>query len=240
MNNTNTVCTLVDPTAPQAKMGFDAFLMSAYVCILLSYININILIFRFWIIMSAIMFICWAFVPERALQIDTLIFNLIFIIINILQSVPLVKQIWPVTLTTFEEMIYSRDFAGQMSKKQFKRFIDNFKTQKYQAHNSQLCVIESDFEALIYIAKINPGWDVCLRNNRNDSITRLGEGSWIGTIEYMFDKENNTSEPIKWGITAVVEKIPDFHQEDENGNAIIQAPKAECIVYIIELSVCFY
>ena len=241
MNNTS-VCNTTEilNSGPHVNQGFDVWLYLAYCCLLLSYININILIFRFWIVLSAVFFVVWGCVPSRAVQVDTLVFNCLFIIINIVQSIPLVKQIWPVKLKPLEEEIYERDFSGQMSKKQFKRFIDKFKCYTYQADNSQLCVVKSEFEHLIYIAKLNPGWKVNLRNDRNSSITELFEGSWVGTIEYMIDLERKeTDPPVKWGISAILEKTNDKHiainHNTEQG--LISNEEAGCIIYIVKIKV---
>src|SRR4051812_12136055 len=91
---------------PMAKQGYDAYMYVAYAFLMVSYINVNILIFRMWLILSAVFFIIWGLTPERSVQIDTLIFNAIYIIINVVQSIPLIKQYLPVKLTPLEEEIY--------------------------------------------------------------------------------------------------------------------------------------
>jgi hypothetical protein len=241
----NLTCIVLDPNAPQAKQGFDVWLYTAYCCLVCSYVNINILVFRFWLILSAIFFILWGCDPVRSLQIDTLIFNLFYIVVNIIQSIPLAKQVWPVTLSPLEEEIYERDFKSSMDKRQFKRLISRMETQSYDAHNSQLCVIKSKFNYLIYVAKLNPGWRVVLRKEDTNVITELSEGCWIGTIEYMFELQKKEGDaPIKWGITATIEEIKECVQTNPNylptvpeGRLIPNLDDAGCLIYIFDCQV---
>lgn len=241
----NLTCLYLDPNAAQAKRGFDVWMYIAYSCLVFSYININILVFRFWLVLSAIFFIVWGCDPVRTLQLDTLLFNLLFIIINIVQSIPLVKQVWPVSLTPLEVEIYERDFKSSMDKRQFKRLISKMETLSFDAHNSQLCVIKSRFNYLIYVAKLNPGWKIVLRKDDTNVITELSEGSWIGTIEYMFELQRKEGDaPIKWGITASVEESKECLQTNPNyvptvseGRLIPNLDDAGCLIYVFDCQV---
>jgi hypothetical protein len=253
MNNTtllNDTTTTTDHVT--ANQGFDAYMYVAYACLLVSYVNVNILVFRFWLILSAVFFIVWGLEPERSVQVDTLIFNAIFIIINIVQSVPLVRQIWPVKLTELEEEIYERDFKIQMSKRQFKFFIKNFGLDHYEGHKSQLCSHQSSFRHLIYIAKIYPGWRVTLMDKDGMTVKELHEGSWIGTIEYIqyeelcaAQKQNEKPESdveLEWGISAFLERKEIVEErgpvtQTEQNLLPRTRNKAGVIIYKIELDV---
>ncbi len=245
MNSTTALynCPPIDPTAPQAKRGFDVYMYIAYSCLVFSYININILVFRFWLILSAVFFVVWGCQEERAFQVDTLVFNLSYIVINIVMSIPLLKQKWPVKLTPLEEEIYERDFKSAMDVRQFKRMISRMSTQSFDAHCSQLCVIKSKFSHLIYVAKLNPGWKIVLRKDETNVITELFEGSWIGTIEYMFELQRNQGDPaIKWGITAMVEESREVletnnYQPTVTDQKLIPSSDAGCLIYIFDCNV---
>ena len=202
--NTNTTST---STGPQALQGFDAYLYTAYALILLSYINVNILVFRTLLILAAMLFMIWGCQEVRAVQVDTLIFNSVYIIINIVQSIPLVKQILPVKLTDQETEIYERDFKAHMGVRQFKHFIQRFKSETVMPSNKNLIATGSPFRYLIYIAKINPGYKVFLASPTDYHVKDVTEGSWIGTIEYVIHEENmmnkeRKSDEINWGISA--------------------------------------
>lgn len=240
LTNTTETC-YIDPSAPQFKRGFDAMLYCAYACIALSYVNINVLVFRLWLILSAVFFIIWGFDPVRAYQLDTLIFNFLFIVINIYQSIPLARQVWPVSLTPFEEEIYDRDFQLQMNKKQFKRYQEKVRTEKFRADKSQICVHSSDFESVIYVAKLYPGWKVCIYDMQGIKLQDLTEGSWLGTIEYQIWLKTKP-EIILWGITATLEKDINYTAltHDVKGNSINVASKEGCIINYVDLKVCIY
>lgn len=243
-NTTLTEC-VYDPLAAHAVQGFDVWLYIAYTAILLSYININILVFRFWLIISAIFFILWGFAPERAIQLDSVLFNLVYIVINIIYSIPLARQVWPVKLTEFEDEIYRRDFHEQMNRKQFKRFINEFKQQSLGVNNTQLCSANNDFEHLIYIAKLEPGWKIILNRDGENKVNELMEGAWIGTIEYMSDMERKPTDPLfKWVVSAMLiedrgEDGEIKYQGTQSDQKFIPRSEVGCIVYYIELKVSY-
>lgn len=237
MNVTNSTC-YTNPNAPKAEMGFDKWLYAAYVCILFSYVNVNILVFRFWLIMGAVFFVCWALDPVRAIQLDSLMFNLAFIVINIIMCIPLVRQIWPVKLTSDEERIFNRDFQSNMNIRQFKRLIKEFERKNFNLDKSQLCVIGSDFKHLVYISDIYPGWKVSIYDKDGVKLQELEEGSWLGTIEYVNYEKNKTAN-IYWDVTCVLEEITQFqdpYQQTEQ-NLI---PGTGCDVYFFDLKVCLF
>ena len=215
-----------DPWA--AKQGFESMLYCAYLCLLVSYINVNVLVFRFWLIMASVFFICFANDPQRAVQLDMTLFNLVFILINLIMMIPLVKQVLPVKLSPIEEELFERDFQSHMNKKQFKRFISKFKALKYH-DKAQLCANKSQFTHLFYIAKIHPGWKIHLKSHGDVAFKTIPEGGWIGTIEYVLyenekskkDSKKDTSEVIvSWGITAEIVRESDVESECESQQKI--------------------
>lgn len=246
--------TEVDNT-PSAKQGFDVYLYLVYSCLLVSYININVIVFRFWLIMASIFFIIWALLPKNAVQIDVLVFNSVFILINIIMMIPLVKQVWPVKLTPLEQELFERDFIAHMNKKQFKRFISKFKALKYK-DRAQLCANRSQFTHLFYIAKLYPGWKINLKSSSDVSFKNISEGGWIGTIEYVLyenlkaqkmKKKDNSEVIVSWGVTAEIfkesevnlsqEKSEEMHgmyENEENDNI---ATPSGALIYKIDIEV---
>jgi hypothetical protein len=213
-----------------AKAGFDGFLYGAYVSVLVSYVNINVIVFRFWLIVSAIFFIFWATQPGFNLQIDILMFSILFILINIVMMIPLIKQKLPVKLTPIEEELYDRDFKSHMNHSQFKRFISKFKALRY-SDKAQLCANKSQFTHMYYIAKILPGWKIQLKSQGDVAFKSIPEGGWIGTIEYVLyenekakkDSKKDTSEVIvSWGITAEITKEAEIGSENYSEQQINQ------------------
>lgn len=230
------------------RRGFDVWMYLAYSSLLMSYVNINILIFRFWLTFASIWFVVWGFIPERSVQIDTVVYNLIYVIINIVYCIPLIKKYLPAKLTPFEKEIYERDFNGNMSEKQFKFMIKRFESESVYAKNTQLCRAGNTFKYLIYIAKIHPGWRVNLIGINDELMIELREGSWIGIIEYVnYEqslKEKKPSEgpqEITWGVTATVEQL----EEDTNRinsvteEKLIDRSKGGVVVYYFSPQVNF-
>jgi hypothetical protein len=234
-----TIC-VIDPNAPVAKVGFDVWLFLAYTSILFSYLNINVLVFRFWLIVSAIFFIVWCNVPERAVQVDQLVFNVLFIIINIVQMIPLARQIWPVSLTPLEEKIFDRDFHIQMNKRQFKRFYERVRIQNFKTDKASICTYGSNFDSMIYIAKLSPGWKVCLYDKNGEKLQELTEGSWIGTIEFViYDKTK--PEKTMWEISAVLEERQDFdnYVQGTSHDVNLLEQDVGCIINYVDIKVIF-
>jgi hypothetical protein len=247
--NVRTICYNLSPNDPQANLGFDVWMWLAYIFLFLSYLNVNILYFRLTLILAAVWFIVWGLEVERSIQMDTLMFNIAFIVINIIMSIPLIKQVWPVKLSKFEHEIYERDFCQQMNIRQFKYFMSFFVPDYYGHHRKKIVDIGENFEYMIYIAKIYPGWKVYLKGPNDIMVKELSEGAWIGTIEFsIYDETKNLTkqmkkdEGVKWAISSSVEEtfiddedrpVQHIHQHFQYG--VIQ----ECgvIAYHISLKV---
>jgi hypothetical protein len=181
------------------KQGFDGYMYSAYVCLLLSYATTNILVLRVLLVLSAIFFILWACLnPILRIQVDTIIFNGLFIVINIYNSIPLMREVLPITMSQFEEEIYERDFKDHLTRRQFKHFISKFQLQNRSAKKSDLCSNGNTFDGVFYFAKINSGASVNILLN-NEVLKVLKSGSWMGIKEY-FHKEKFKEKPPTWNI----------------------------------------
>ena len=195
----------------EAKRFFDPCLYLAYVFILFSYLTTNVLALRLNLVLSAILFIVWAVIyPHTAIQIDTLIYNALFIFINLYNSIPLFKEVLPVKMTSTEELCYARDFKDFLTRREFKYFISHFK--KTNASLDQTAIINKGmyFQCLIYIAKINKGSNVYITKDI-EKIKSLKEGSWLGIIEYMLHEGLKAGETkILWGISAILERTKDY------------------------------
>jgi hypothetical protein len=167
---------------------------------------------RIWLILSAIFFIIWGTIyPELSIQLDTLLFNLLFIIINVVQCIPLIKTVWPVKLTPLELEIYNRNFSSFMNRKQFKHLISHFEYDVYRAEGSQIISIDQNFKSVFYVAKIYEGYEVFIIGRHDLKVKQLCEGAWIGIIEYKDYEEklknyNPEVDDILWRISAVVHK----------------------------------
>lgn len=185
---------------------FDPCLYIAYIFLLFSYLTTNVLALRLNLILSAISFIIWSCIyPATAIQVDTLVFNSLFIIINLYNSIPLFKELLPVSLSQIEELCYERDFKDYLTRREFKYFISHF--TKKQSNLDQTVIINkgTKFVNLLYIAKINIGSEAYIKKE-NEKIKFLREGAWCGVIEYMLYHEKNKNPiDIIWGISVIFE-----------------------------------
>jgi len=189
-----------------AKGAFDPCLYIAYIFLLFSYLTTNVLILRLNLILSAIAFIIWACIyPTTAVQVDTVVYNSLFIIINLYNSIPLFKELLPVSLTTIEEVCYQRDFKDFLSKREFKYFISHFKKKQSTQDQPQIVNKGTKFEGLIYVSKINKGLEIYITKD-NEKVKSLREGAWLGVVEYMlYHEKKMKSDELMWDISANIE-----------------------------------
>jgi hypothetical protein len=215
MSTTETTKPLVQP--PSVKQGFEVYFYIAYSCLLvkylinqqISYASNNVLFLRAMLILSAIFFICWGTAYEAwSVQIDTVVFNSIYIIINIWRSIPLIKQVWPVKLTKLEEIIFNRNFKNFMTIKQFKHFISKFEPDTFRSNKCQIVSLDQNFTGLYYIAKIDKGYEVGLEGKHDTHLKYLNEGAWAGIIEYnmLEDMGAKNDKEVLWGVKIIVHK----------------------------------
>ena len=216
------------------------------------------MIFRAFIAVGSLFFVIWGSANEIvAVQVDTVIFNSIFVIINILQSIPLILKLLPIKLTLLENEIYNRDFKSYLTPNQFKLFISSFESEMHSTNNSQLCTFGQTFNELIYIAKIYEGFDIDLRSEDNRIMSQATEGSWIGVIEYskreqymtipeIHTKMNNDELEVTWGVSAtlniknnsIVNKYKEVLYDNDNMEYQLLKPKNKgCKIYRVNLTV---
>ena len=147
-------------------------------------------------------FILYGILGDLKYQIDTISFNGLFILINIYLSIPLLREVLPVNLSSIEEEIYERDFKQHMSKRQFLHFFSHFKSDQIKANGTEIIKEGNPFSGLIYISKTNSSCKVEISNN-GKKLKDLHGGSWIGVIEYFNQQVSGDSEEtINWGISA--------------------------------------
>lgn len=201
-----------------------------------SYLNVDILYIRMFLILVAVSFMTFAITVGNVF-LDSILFNTVFIIINIIYIIPLVKKRLPVKLSPLEERIFEKDFKKHMSRRLFKDFIQNGYIRTY-ADGGQICHSGDGFSGVFYTALINPNYKVVYTKQGNEYLT-VKENSWIGVVEYvMLQKEkkelnalqrehNGQKKPkrakVKWGLDAKVKETGDnikvtdpiYEEEDE-------------------------
>lgn len=163
-------------------------------------------------------------------QIDTCIFNGVFILINIYQIVRLIIKKLPPKFNEIEEKCYNRDFKEVFSRDEFKLLLSKSKIDYLSTNESQICKIGGSFKEIIYIAQLNEGFSVELEDANGKLISRLKEGSWIGCIEYakkdIIVKHKDLGKLIKDGSLELVWQVSGLLREysigNENENKLIE------------------
>ena len=178
--------------------------------------------------MSEIFFIVWSTnIPSISVQIDTLIFNAVQIIINIVLIFYLIKDITPASMSPFMAELFNRDFKAFLNGRQFLHFMKYFDLIKANKAGTYLCRADTVFNCIYYVAKVNPKFKLCITSSDSSyKIKDVVEGSWIGIIEYTaFDEQLGKKIKLKeitgksrrfdvlWGINCFVEEIS---EKDKN------------------------
>ena len=175
------------------------------------------------------MFFLFGFISPDVpgVQIDTAIFNFVFIAINIYQIIRLLRKMVPPVLDSREEVIYERDFKEVFSKQQYKLLLSKARKDYYSNNFSQLCKSGQTFKELIYVAYIHEGYSVILEDQFGKLISILKPGSWIGIIEIskreIIMNNPNLAQLIRegelelvWQVSAVIKKTSEVEKMAKN------------------------
>ncbi len=178
------------------KRGFDVWMYLAYSCFVISYFLNNILYIRALIALGSFWFIMWAFLaPGMGVQIDTLCFNTAYVAINIYQIIRLLKKKMPPKFSELEQTCFDRDFKDVFSPNEFKMLLDKGRLEYLSQNESQICKVGQSFKEIVYVAHINDGFCVELRDSNNNFVSNVHAGSWIGIEEYAI-REDYLKNPI--------------------------------------------
>ena len=115
--------------------------------------------------------------------LDVIIFNGVFILINIYNSIPLFLKYLEVKLKPLEEKVYQENFKNYLSRRNFKKLISK-SILNFYSNDSQITRLGNSFHSLYYIALIDPSYEVILIKDGVE-LYPLKENSWVGIIEYM-------------------------------------------------------
>jgi hypothetical protein len=232
----------------------------AYSFITLSYLNVNILYIRLFLILASCFFITFAIVVGNVF-LDSILFNSLFIIINGTYSYFLIIKYLPVKLTPIEERIYTKDFSRVMDRRSFRDLIRKAYLRSF-SEGGQITHHGNNFSGLFYVALINPNHKVTYIKKGREYF-EIKENSWIGVVEYtMYEKEKKKIETdikiqssksetdentkkkelhikekkikVKWGLDAVVKECGEI--EDINEEIYLTEDDA-CYVYEFPLTV---
>lgn len=199
----------------EVKQGGILWFYLAYISLLLSYLNVNILIFRLFLILASLFFILGA-VLFGCIWLDSILFNSSMILINIYRSIPLIKQKINVKLNNLEETIYFNCFQKCMDKRTFKKIFDAG-CFHHVTNNTYIVQQGNPYNGLYLIVYLNKKNSVKLYENDIQIHEELSYYKWLGLIEYDIlrkAKEDNDKASINWPISIKVENKSSQNSEN--------------------------
>ena len=185
--------------------------------------------------------------------LDTLLFNSLFILINIYQSYPLLLEYIEIKLDPLEQKVYEENFKNYLSKRKFRTLISK-SVLRFYSEEAEITHSGNSFTTLYYIALIDSSTEVVLLKD-NIEIYTLKENSWVGIIEFMkylkADKkliESNKKKvkssakihgnvDLKWDIDCRIRKKNsenDGNDDEKRRNLLKDYPSA-CWIYSFEI-----
>ncbi len=212
-NFTNT--TTSEPYYLQAKQGSILWFYLAYICLLCSYLNVNILIFRLFLIGASLMFIMGA-ILFGYIWLDSILFNVVMISINVYYSIPLIKQKIEIKLSDKEDVIFKNCFSKCMDKRTFKKILDS--SSCYHIANNNFLVQQGNaYNGVYLVAYLHPSHSVNIYENNEKINVEASYFKWLGLIEYDImrkAKKEDDKNSINWPISIKVEnKSETFRNE---------------------------
>ena len=98
--------------------------------LLLSYLGWGLLWLRAVLILASVAFIVWGYLVLDA-ALDTILWNALLLVINVVLSVPLILAYVPVRMSKYQKEIYGKYFSSFFTKKQFKRLTKYTENERF-------------------------------------------------------------------------------------------------------------
>jgi hypothetical protein len=214
-----------------------------------------------FLILASIFFICFSCITGDVF-VDMLVFNIVFILINILQLIRLFSIYIKVPLDPLEEKVFENYFKEYLPRTKFKELIRKADL-RYFGDGSQICNFGNSFTSLFYVGLIHNGYEVKLY--REDiEFYNLEEDSWIGTVEFVKyvkskgeqekdEKRKQSLNPskkkkqvrsssslsnVKWGIGAKVKRLDEpslIKQKSVEREELYELYPEPCYIYIFNI-----
>ena len=148
----------------------------------LSYLQTKLLLFRM-ISISASIFMFIFVLNLRVLTFDNLIFQIMFVCINIYESVPLLRELIPPNFNTEQKELYKKYFKKYFKPVEFNFLLTKHRRRVYKV-SSSVVNKGNGFTSLFFVAKIpqDVSCNIFIRKGKH-KLLDLTEYSWIGTIK---------------------------------------------------------
>jgi len=174
-------------------------------CLFLSYIQVNFFYLRLVLICSSIFFVIWGW-EILAVALDLVIWNLVFIVINLILAIPLFLRWLPVRLTTREQLIYEQNFKMFFTKSHFKILMRYAQIQTYYSP-IELATKGNPIESYIFVHFVSKEAEVIIKKE-NHILGSMNNGSWVGIIDANWALNQKEDRNI-WHIDCKITKATD-------------------------------
>jgi hypothetical protein len=204
------------------------YILIANLLLLFSYIQTNILILRLVFVAAYIFFFIFA-LTLPTINIDNVIFSLLFCFINIYLSIPLISSLVPPEFNQEQRDIYANHFKDYITPRELKELLQVGKRKVYRV-NSCLFKPGHEFSSLFFIVRIGKNCKVELRSsNKKRLIHTITDYSWLGIPEYLqlLSTKNSIHQALEdndtgeWNIQANVYTNMHLRRESGTGSQIL-------------------
>lgn len=133
------------------------------------------------ICISASIFMCFFVIDLPVISIDNFLFQIIFVCINIYESIPLFKELIPPDFNPEQKELYKKYFKRYLKPVEFKYLLSKHRRKVYKV-SSSVVNRGNGFTSLFFVSKI-PKDAVCniyLKKGKT-IIIDIHQYSWIGS-----------------------------------------------------------
>ena len=135
-------------------------------------------------------FILWTwFILD--ISIDAVLWNALYIVINIVYAIPLIKDKMRVKLLDVTKPVYEEVFSNVLSRAEFKFLFSYAKLKTITTSDTQFVHQGNPFEELILIDEVPRTKQVVIKKDGHNCIEMCQYG-WVGMMEAVLFMKNET------------------------------------------------
>lgn len=192
----------------EIKLFMNEYMFLANFLLFLCYLQTNLLMFRLLFIAACLFFLIFS-LTGPVISIDTVIFNILFTLINVILSTSLVKNIIPPQFTNEQKEIFREHFKNYLSPIELNLLLKSGRRKIFRV-TSNVIKLGNEFSSLFFIAKIGKNCRIELKTKKRKF--ELTNYSWVGVPEYLniISKKDSLSQALKefdtgsWGVNLKV------------------------------------
>ena len=179
----------------EIKFFMNEYLFIANLLLFLCYLQSNLIMFRLLFIASCIFFLIFSLTGDTV-SLDTVIFNFLFTIINVIFVVPLIKRLVPPHFSKEQKDIFREHFRNYLSPIELNVLLSTSRRKIFRV-TSQIIKFGNEFSSLYFIAKIGKRCRIEMKTKKRKF--ELSEYSWIGVPEYLniISKKESLSQALR-------------------------------------------